>query len=106
MGKFSAAATTNHATLDALVDSNARLSVTIEEQHGTIRSLRKENGTLLSRGKSGLGGGSNTSSTTGRFTADQEKLLTNTLKKGWYVGGSLSTHSQGVNHGHTSVTCT
>ena len=46
MGNISATATTNHAILDELLNSNAYLSVTTEKQHVTIESYGRENGTL------------------------------------------------------------
>ena len=105
MGNISVLATTNHATLDALVASNARLSATTEKQHATIDYLWKNNGTLQARGKSGWVVGANPSSTTGRLSSDQEKHLITALKNWWYIVGFCSTRGYSVNHSHTSVTC-
>ena len=79
--KISATVTTNHATLEALVSSNARLYATTKKQHANMESLRAEISTLRTSVNPG-GGGNNT----GHLLADQEKQLLTKLKKGCYIG--------------------
>ena len=78
MEKIAAAETTNHATLDVLVASNPRLSVTTKKPHERIESLQTGKITLWASGNSGGGGGNNEC-----FSADREKQLIPALKKGW-----------------------
>ena len=56
MENISAVSMTSRSTLNALLVSNACLSVTTKTQHAKIESLRTENSTLRASGNSGGGG--------------------------------------------------